>query len=351
MPLFSRLAHLGSRLGEFASHSLLNRFGTPTLILCYHRVARLESDPWGLAVTPERFREHMQFIRARYPVLRFEEDWSASRRPAVVVTFDDGYADNLHEALPILEETGVPATFFVATATIGTRTEFWWDELCRLLLGQAAVPRAFALADARFGACHPTRSASERLALARHLQVSMKRVGSARREDWLGQLRRWAGAGDEGRLSHRALSVEELRRLACSPLVTIGAHTVTHPALARLGPERQREEILQSRHQLESWLGRPVEVFSYPYGGKEDCDGTGAAICRQAGFRKAASAWPGLSYRWSDEFLLPRRFVCDWDEARFKRYVSWWFGVAPARNRPVSRGAGPDLVGQAHEAR
>jgi peptidoglycan/xylan/chitin deacetylase (PgdA/CDA1 family) len=291
---------------------LLNRIDHPVVILTYHRVAALPSDPALLAVTPDNFRAQLRFLEERYPVVRFEEDWSRLRERAVVVTFDDGYADNVLEALPILEEVGVPATFFVATGSVGTSREFWWDELERIVLAERAFPPRFTLEDARLGRSWPTASAPERRALFAAIHPLMKRVDPARRERWLGQLRRWAGVDDAGRETNRAMTIDELRRLAASRWVTIGAHTVTHTPLAALPRDAQEEEIAASKRQLEAWLGREITVFSYPFGRRQDFTRSSRRICKEVGFAKAAANFRGQAHAWTDRFQLPRQLVRDW---------------------------------------
>jgi peptidoglycan/xylan/chitin deacetylase (PgdA/CDA1 family) len=102
------------------SNRLLNLVDPPVVVLLYHRVTTLTSDPEMLSVSPDNFRAQMRHLKETVPLVRFEEDWTKVSKPAVAITFDDGYADNALEALPILEEVGVPATFFVSTGTIGT---------------------------------------------------------------------------------------------------------------------------------------------------------------------------------------------------------------------------------------
>ena len=223
---YRRLRRLKNRIA--------NRLDAPVVVLIYHRVTELSADPQLLAVSPGNFRAQMRFLKAHCRLVRFEEDWSGLREPAVAVTFDDGYADNALEALPILEEVEVPATFFVSSGTLGTRQEFWWDELERLILGEAKRPGEFLLEDPEHGRSWPASDGAGRLALYRDLQRLMGKVEPDRREEWLEQLRAWAGLGPAGRESHRPLATEELRRLAASKWTTIGAHTVTHTPL--VGP-------------------------------------------------------------------------------------------------------------------
>ena len=92
---------------------------------------------------------------------------------------------------------------------------------------------------------------------------------------------------------------------------------MTHPRLSNLPEEEQRHEIVESKKQLEKLLGREVQVFAYPFGKKTDYNMTAARICREAGYNKAAAAFPGEAHRWTDPYQIPRHFVYNWDLDRF----------------------------------
>jgi peptidoglycan/xylan/chitin deacetylase (PgdA/CDA1 family) len=106
-------------------------------------------------------------------------------------------------------------------------------------------------------------------------------------------------------------------RLAGSPLISIGAHTVTHPCLSALNRTRQREEIVDSKTGLEQMLGREISLFSYPFGGPKDFSRASTALCREAGFSRVAVNYPGLVRRWTDPLRLPRHLVRNWDTDTF----------------------------------
>ena len=296
---------------------LLNLVDAPVLVLIYHRVAVLPADPHQLAVSPENFLAQMRFLKQHFPLVRFEDDWAGCGRPAVAVTFDDGYADNFLQALPILEELEVPATFFVSTATLDSQREFWWDDLERLILTDAPRPQQFQLDDPDYSRTWPTASVEERGIFHRELQALVEMIGAERREGWLTQLRAWAGADPAGREANRALSHTELHGLAASPWATIGAHTITHTPLALLSAEQQRQEILGSKRVLESLLDREIRVFSYPFGRRLHYNRDSLRLCREAGFVRAAANFPGQVHRWTDPFQIPRQLVRNWDAATF----------------------------------
>lgn len=323
MLLTSAVRHVLSPLFR-TSKRVINRFAQPVLILIYHRVTTLASDPQMLAVTPDNFRQQMNYLKGNYSLARLEDDWSLLPKPGVIVTFDDGYADNALEALPILEEIGVPATFFVTTSMIGTHQEFWWDELERVILGKWDFSPFFELSVPTVKRWS-TQSELERERLYRDLHPILKVAFPESRESYLEQLRRWAYAGKECRLSHRIMNHEELRRLAQSPLVTIGAHTSSHSTLSALSSNKQLEELVVSKAWLEEFLNQKVNLFSYPFGSKGDYTSETIGFCRDAGFTKAVANSPGQWRSSTDLLQLPRNLVRNWDCDQFKKKMeAFW---------------------------
>ena len=295
----------------------LNRLDPPVVILIYHRVTNLPADPEMIAVAPENFRRQMHYLKQNFRLLRLDEDWSDLREPAVVVTFDDGYADNLLEALPILEEQEVPATFFVSTGLLGTTRDFWWHRLETLLLRDGDFPSGFRLNDSLYGRSWDSATPDQRKALYASLCLLMRKLDPERQERWLEQLENWAGVTEIRENPHRCLTREELLQLADSPWATIGAHTVTHAALSALNEAQQREEIFSSKRELEEIIGKPITVFSYPFGRKCEYNRTSIRLCREAGFHRTASNFPGQMHKWTDPMQLPRHLVRNWDEEAF----------------------------------
>lgn len=299
----------------------LNLIESPIIVLLYHRVTTLPSDPHQLAVDPNNFLHQIRFLKNNFPVLRFEDNWSNLKETSVVITFDDGYADNVLEALPMLEKEGVPATFFVSTGTLGSNYEYWWDELERILLEERIFPSTFELQDERLGRIWSTRSPLERNSLYHEIYPLIMQVDADRRDDWLNQLRDWADCGDEGRTTHRAMTINELRELASSDLVTIGAHTVSHTPLASLSSDQQQIEIFESKHQLEELTGQNITVFSYPFGGKRDYTRESIRLSHKAGFIRAASNFPGQVHSWTDSYQIPRHVVRNWSLNIFQNKI------------------------------
>ena len=110
--------------------SLVKRLRTPRpqgVILLYHRVASGLADPWRLCVSPEHFAEQLDVVASSWQPLALHdlarEEGTRSGSLPVAITFDDGYADNLQVAAPLLAERGLPASFFIVSGTIGSGRE------------------------------------------------------------------------------------------------------------------------------------------------------------------------------------------------------------------------------------
>jgi peptidoglycan/xylan/chitin deacetylase (PgdA/CDA1 family) len=312
-----RLARGTFRKVRAVKNRITNLVDRPLIILIYHRVTNLSADPEMLAVSPANFRRQMEYLKQHFHIVRFDEDWAPLEEPAVVVTFDDGYVDNLYEALPVLEDLGVPATFFISTGRLGTGKEFWWHRLEGILLREGEFPASFDLKDPHFGRSWETATFEQRKRLYGDLNLRLLKIGPDRQEAWLEQLEKWGGEDKAGKERHRTMNKEELQKLAASPWSSIGAHTVTHSALSALKEKQQRREIFSSKLELEQITGREITTFSYPFGRKQDYDRTSVRLCREAGFTKAASNFPGQVHRWSDPYQLPRHLVRNWNPETF----------------------------------
>lgn len=333
-----------------AGGKIKRHFSRRALILLYHRVAETDSDPWQLAVTPQHFREHLQVLRKYGRSMPLQKLSAAMRksnlpRRAVIVTFDDGYADNLLNAKPILEEYDVPATVFITTGYSGANREFWWDELDRLFLQPSRLPGTLSFsvngknyhwelgetADYNETFYHSNRrwrawqdEPTTRHSIYRSLWQLMHPMPENERRPLRDELLAWAGATGSARSTHRALSGDEMIELARGGLIEVGCHTVTHPQLSALNRDSQRNEIRQSKSELEDILGKPVTSFAYPYG--QECDYTRETVdlVREAGFDCACTTSVGVVERRADRFQLPRAQVQDMDGESFARFLSEW---------------------------
>ena len=303
-----------------------DRLRSAAVVLLYHRVVHLDADPWALAVRPERFREHLDVL-ARCGRVRALGDLAttvaAGRAPgrSVVLTFDDGYADFRTAALPELERVSLPATLFVTTGGVDRPAEFWWDQLERIVLRASCLPPELELTIGGERRCWSVGDdGPSRVALYATLHPLLGRLAADARADALAALGAWASVPAEPRPTHRSLSASELADVAASPLIEVGAHSVSHPYLTALPVAEQRREIETSRAQLEAIAG-PVRHFSYPHG---DCTADTIALVRAAGFAAACGTACRAVHGGSDVFALPRVEVPDLGGADFERWLGEW---------------------------
>jgi peptidoglycan/xylan/chitin deacetylase (PgdA/CDA1 family) len=267
-------------------------------------------------------------------------------RRAVVITFDDGYADNLINAKPALENYDAPATVFVTSGYVGQEREFWWDELDRLFLQPGALPgklrlcvngglREWDLGDAahyseaefqqhRHWKAWKDGGSNPRHFIYHSLWQLMQPLPEGDRQKLRDELICWSGGKPAARPTHCALSRDELSVLAQGKLIEIGCHTVTHPALSALTAASQEQEIRQSKASLEEVLGECVTSFAYPYG--RPCDYTQQTISfvRKAGFSCACSTSASAVTPRTDLYQIPRIQVADCDGDDFSKQLKAW---------------------------
>lgn len=352
-----------------------DRMGPRAAILLYHRVSNTPTDPYLLRVRTRNFEEQMDVLRRRGCVMPLRELAARHREKrlpdgAVAITFDDGYADNLRIAKPILKTYGLPATVFMTAGSIGREREFWWDELERIVLQTAELPATLEGSQIFDNAClcawrgRLARESSEKQEVIEAVEAPVPRWnldGAARgvattakvrawdltqpsdptprhkllrdvhavirviphepRQAVLERLRGWARAVDTVRPEFRAMSPDEMRELVTGDLVDVGAHTMTHPSLPTLSAKVRRREIVGCRERLETILRRPVTAFAYPYGDVDDATATAVA---EAGFATACACEGRVIVPRNHPLKLPRLDVLDWDGDTFAQHMEHW---------------------------
>jgi peptidoglycan/xylan/chitin deacetylase (PgdA/CDA1 family) len=295
-------------------------------ILLYHRVTVLERDPFGMAVSPASFAGQMEVLRTRASPISLTRLVAlirgGGRFPprAVAVTFDDGYADVLEQAKPVLDRYEVPATVFIATGPVASQQEYWWDQIERL----AHAPSLPAELLLTIGDRQVRWLAEKepRTTLLARLHEALLPVREDTRAAALETLHAWAGLPRQTRPTHRVLSRPELQALARGGLIDLGAHSVTHPVLSGLPVDEQRREIAESKAAIEQATGRPVDLFAHPYGAPGYFTDETVGLLRSLGFAAACANVPGRVERTTDPYRLPRYQGRDAGRERFRRWLS-----------------------------
>lgn len=293
-------------------------------VLILHRVLPSIDPLFPLEIDVRRFDAICAWVKQWFNVLPLDEAVERLRSSslpsrALSISFDDGYADNHDVALPVLQRHGLSATFFVTTGYLdGGR--MWNDTVIEAM---RRTPLSAVDLSGLGVPLHSVDTATPAQRAAASLRVigAIKYLAPAQRADLVAAIAARSGAELPIDLMMTSTQVHSLRRAG----MQVGAHTVTHPILARLDEAAARREIALGKQQLEDLLGERVGLFAYPNGKPgEDYLPQSVELVRQAGFDAAfTTAW-GAARPQTDLFELPR--FTPWDQTRAR------FGLRLLRN-------------------
>jgi peptidoglycan/xylan/chitin deacetylase (PgdA/CDA1 family) len=322
--------NVAARIYKSGVKQIANRISTPAAVLIYHRVVDLELDNQLLAVSPANFKNQLDILKEHYNVLLIDEflyyltAGKAFPQRSVILTFDDGYYDNLSFALPILEATGLQSLFYISTANIDTNKEFWWDLLEKIFYKTISLPSSLQIQINNHNFSFSTNSLEARINTYNRLHPILKYLHPIIRDEKIKDLLHWSGV-ENGDAANRVMTTGELVAFSKSNSAIIGAHTHNHPALVSLNYTEQLDEINNSKYILESITGERIKHFSYPFGTKADYNADSIKIMKSVGFEMTCSNFQKLSYSWTNKYEVPRFLVRDWDSVEFKQKMDSFF--------------------------
>jgi peptidoglycan/xylan/chitin deacetylase (PgdA/CDA1 family) len=281
----------------------------PTLIvLTYHRIAQPGADSYYdpvVSATPASFHAQVKWLRNHVRILRLDEldgliqvgiPWS---EPIALLTFDDGYRDNIETAVPILRTWGVPATFFIPTDFLESPKLPWWDYIAYVIkqsrtqqlnlkrsvdnagaplsIDLDSIPHAVAIAMIVREILEETIADVpwflEQLAVHANVVVNQAELSRALFMDW-----------------------DQVRRLADSTTgLTVGSHAQSHQKLAKLDDQSQHRELVISKQVLENRLGHEVLALAYPFGWPGTYTLTTKRVASESGYRLAFTSQAGVN--------------------------------------------------------
>jgi peptidoglycan/xylan/chitin deacetylase (PgdA/CDA1 family) len=290
------------------------RLRRKAIVLMYHRVLPAEADTYshpGIAVTPETFERQMEFLARHFRMLtptQFKQELVTSSfgRRACLVTFDDGWWDNLEYALPVLKKHGIPAIVFVATGFIGTTDTFWQERLARLVYLAAVRDGVESAVLREIGFATVSRATPGHLRQqALEFVTSLKMRDPAAARQMIERLQAAMCDVPESRDLgvDRFMTWDEVNALRQGNLVTIGSHAHSHLRLTTLGYKGARLEFETSRRELARNGMSDVIACAYPNG---DVNDPVEAAATDAGFA-LGFATRGGSVRHRSEAMCIRR--------------------------------------------
>jgi len=279
---------------------LLRRPGV--IVLTYHRILGEDRTLAGLPV--ESFAAQMRWLRANcdpigVDALRERAAAPPRMRPAVLVTFDDGYRDYHDLAYPVLKQLGIPAVVFLATSFLDEGGMMWTDQVQWAALSTTRA-RVVLPWDGQPTLELPDRAARE--ALGERAREHLKRLPDGERRAVIPAL--LAALGDPPARARQMLTWDEVRRTM--DLTTYGGHTHTHPILSRLSAEQAEEEISTCRDRIATETGVAPTSFAYPNGRPSDYTAETQTILQRNGFSLAFSTSRGIAGRGTDWMAVTR---------------------------------------------
>lgn len=231
--------------------------GRPILVLMYHRINdEVGQKLSGLTVNVSNFEKQLLYYKEKFQILRLDEDWTSLKKTGIVITFDDGYADNFINALPLLEKYQIPATIFVTTLNINSNEEFWWD---RLVFDYSNCKESFYLPNQSDKILKSNSSYKDITNFVHGMQNEDK-------EEWFLAFENINNIPFFHREAYRSLTNLELKLLSEHPLIALGIHTHNHYSLGTLSYEKQKQELSFSIEKLKELTTKTIKYLALPHG-------------------------------------------------------------------------------------
>jgi peptidoglycan/xylan/chitin deacetylase (PgdA/CDA1 family) len=289
----------------------------------FHPNGILEITPDFLKIAVRSIRENnIDIVTMSEAVRRLKQ---GSERRFAVLTFDDGYRDNAAQALDILDEFEAPFTVFATTDFIEGRGELWWAALEDIIRRVDTFEIDIEGKHYRYS----TSNAQEKLDAYMGVYWALRYVPEARQRAITKDFCERYNYDLYGLCRKLVMSPEELKDFASHPLVTIGAHTCSHKAIAKLSEEDALREMIQGADKLESLLGERPKHFAFPYGNARSAGPRDFRLAKKAGFETAVTTRKGMLFSEHKDHLhaLPR--VSLNGDYQKKRYVELYLSGVP----------------------
>lgn len=227
---------------------------------------------------------------------------SNDRRPVAVLTLDDGYCNTLDHARPVFARHSAPFTVFVTEGFIDRTHSLWWETLEALLTRTSAISFDFGEGEERIASATTAQKQAAFDRIGAFIMETDETAAIAK----LDALAREQGIDPLSMTERLTLDEAGLNTLCASPLARLGAHTISHRALARLDAAEARRELERSRDRVTRITGAPPSSFAYPYGSPAAVSSRDHQLAEAAGFACAVTTQPGVLHEGGALHALPR---------------------------------------------
>lgn len=312
-----------SLAGRFLRHIRRRHNGQCVNILTYHCISPVEHF-WTAGTTlrhdPAEFEHHMDFVAEHYHPMRLSEfvqrvtDGQTPQR-AVIITIDDGTADSLHFAAPILYRRRIPATIFPVTSVIGNKDMIWTHKLAWLEANGHEPDVVSAMQSAGFPARAEHESVSDyvrrtfRVDTPETLEAVLQKCGIS--------------ATELAAKYHPYIEPDEMRDVDVD-FIEFGNHTHTHPVLSALTEDQQRTEIIKARDILTEITGSPPIAFAYPFGLARHYDATSRRVAEETGHRAIVDMRRRINHSRTPSLDLSRKPAPVGSQTDFEMVLEDW---------------------------
>lgn len=309
--------------GEFHFPFIKARRQPTVQILAYHRVND-DGDPFFPAIPVSFFEQQMEYIAEKYTVCTLDDvvrELPRGNVPknAMVITFDDGYKDNYVYAFPILKRLKLPAIIFLATDPIDSRRCLWHDRVFSAFR-ETGVPVLENFCDGRD---YPLGTVAQKCTALNTVVRFLWSLEDGAMTAEIDRLREKLGLVEEPDGDSLMLNWEEIREMSMHG-IAFGSHTITHPILSKVPPERAKREVEESKKVIEANINLPVRHFAYPVGRREDLSMPAKTMLRNAGYESAVTSMFGSNSSEQDRFELRRATPWDQDIDSFALRLSYF---------------------------
>jgi peptidoglycan/xylan/chitin deacetylase (PgdA/CDA1 family) len=288
------------------------------IVLMYHEVVEDTADieSWT-AIRVGDLKRQLDYLAGHYDIVSMDDALArmrkpgSARRPAAVVTFDDGGKGNATTLAPVIDAVKLPITIYVATGHIEAQRPYWFDRLINAL----QVESEFVLDLRLFNGLgtytfNRVRGGDNWLEIDR-LLGGIKKLPLEIYDDIVAAIAAQASKATPRRGPRLVpMTIEDVRQVSRSPHIVIGGHSHCHTLQTRLAPAARMESLTRNRRLLQEWTGQPIDHFAYPSG---DLNDAVVADVRACGYRSAVSTAHEVWRAGGDEFRVPRYGIGRYD--------------------------------------
>ncbi|MEW5977991.1 MAG: polysaccharide deacetylase family protein [Acidobacteriota bacterium] len=306
----------------------------PFTILLYHRIND-DHDPFFPALSVAAFEAQMDHLARRFHVVPLTDLVDRIQRGApisprtIVVTFDDGYRDNLLCAHPVVQKFSLPVTLFVATGFVETGKVMWNDQVAWAIKHSSAERFEFETAVGR--SVFLLRTVQQRVSALETVLEELKGLDESGKQAWVERIRHELNP-NPAEPETLMLDWKDLRTLRKGGW-NIGSHTVNHPILTAVKPSIARAELHESKRILEIELEQPVTLLAYPNGKRRDFSDAVKTLARECGYKAAVTTLGGFGNLGIDLFEMGRQSPWEDHLSSFAVKMDWSYLRAPILQR------------------